>query len=132
LLVDRSTGEIVAASAAPDHPSYGNGGDPEKIPHPFADYFTKALPDNYEIVLLGNEASATLREEAGETGETVIELLFTEYKVDMTKELEYEALHSGKFLGKEPVLIESIPEYIKVRGLIELTEQEKAERELRR
>jgi hypothetical protein len=131
LLADKSTGEIIAASAAPDHPSYGNGGDPEKIPHPFADY-ARALPDNYEIVLLGEETSETLREEAGETGETVIELLFTEYKVDMTRELEYEPLHSGKFLGEEPVLIESIPEYIKVRGLIKLTEQEKADRELRR
>jgi len=35
LLRDKATGKIVSGFQAPDHPCFGNGGDPVKLPHPF-------------------------------------------------------------------------------------------------
>lgn len=128
LLVEKNTGEILTASAAPDHPSYGNGGAPKRIPHPFADYYINDLPDNYEIVLLDKETSDTLKKKINNG----LELLITEYKVDMRTEYKYEPMHSGKFLGEEPVMIKTIPDYIRVRKLAKLTEQDIELRELRR
>jgi len=51
LLVDKSTNEIITAWRSPDHPSYGNGGDPEKLPHPFRNYDES----KHEIILLDKD-----------------------------------------------------------------------------
>lgn len=48
LLLDKIAKEILAAYQAPDHPAYGNGGNFDKVPHPFGNYNS----DTQEIILL--------------------------------------------------------------------------------
>lgn len=48
LLVDKNTREILASYSAPDHVSYGYGGNYRKIAHPFRNY----NPQLHDIVLL--------------------------------------------------------------------------------
>ena len=59
------------------------------------------------------------------TGKSILTLVNEEYKPNMTKEEVYVPLHSGKFLGQAPVMIETIPSYISVRKLSKLTQGEK-------
>ena len=38
ILRDKITKEIIASYSAPDHPCFGNGGDPDIVSHPFPDF----------------------------------------------------------------------------------------------
>jgi len=38
LLREKSTKAVISTYSAPDHPCFGNGGDPEIVSHPFGDY----------------------------------------------------------------------------------------------
>jgi hypothetical protein len=126
LLTDKTTKNILAGSCAPDHPSYGNGGDAIKIPQPFLNYDQT----KQEIILLDKDTANILTGESKTTGKTILTLINEGYKVDYSKELPYVPLHSGRFIGQTPVMIESIPSYIKVRPLIKLTDAEKQARAL--
>jgi uncharacterized protein YnzC (UPF0291/DUF896 family) len=128
LLRDKISGEIVSGSSAPDHVCYGNGGDPEKLPHPFGNPDL----DKYEIILLDKETTEALKEESRITGKSILTLIHEDFKIDTTKEGVYQPLHSGKFLNEEPVLIETIPSYIKIRKILKLTAQEKQDKEIAR
>lgn len=48
LLSDKQTGKIIAGYQAPDHPCFGNTGDPLLSSHPFMDYDEK----NHEIIVV--------------------------------------------------------------------------------
>ncbi len=48
LLRDSNTKEIIASYYAPDHPCFGNGGDPDSLSHPFPDFD----PAKHEIIVL--------------------------------------------------------------------------------
>jgi hypothetical protein len=48
------------------------------------------------------------------------------------KEEIYKPLHSGRFLGQEPELVQTIPDYIKVRKLVKLNATELQEKENKR
>lgn len=113
LLIDKVTREILCSSSAPDHPSYGNGGDKEAMPHPFKNYDET----KHEIVLIDKKTCNDLKKESKDTKKSMLTLLNESYSPDMEKEEAYEPLHSGQFLGEKPVLIEKIPDYIKVRKL---------------
>jgi len=130
LLIDKTTKEIIATYQAPDHPSYGNGGDPEKLPHPFLDYD----PNKHEIISLDKETCNSLKQESQETGKSILTLVNEECKPNMEREEEYQPLHSGKWEEghAKKVMIEEIPDYIKVRKLVKLTAQEKEDREILR
>jgi len=121
LLVDKSTKEILSSWHAPDHPSYGNGGDAGKLSHPFGEYDES----KQEIVLLDEKTCKSLEQESKQTGKSISTLINEEYKIDFSKKEKYEPLHSGKFLGQKPVMVEKIPDYISVRRLIKLTDSEK-------
>lgn len=125
---NKITGEIDGSWFATDHPSYGNGGNSEKLPHPFMGW---DLSD-YEIVILDQETCISITQEAKEKEMVVAEFVNKNYKVNLTQEEVYVPLHSGKFLGQTPVLIETIPDYISVRKLTRLTTQEKETREMLR
>ena len=56
LLRDKATKEIISAYTAPDHPCFGNGGDPEKIQHPFLNFDA----DLYEVIVI--QAASEIRE----------------------------------------------------------------------
>jgi len=88
VLYDKQQHKILASYDAPDHPCYGNGGDENKVPHPFMDYLGNPLPDNIEIVLLDMVTTNELRRRSQEEGR-VISMLLAEYDVDMSKEIEF-------------------------------------------
>jgi hypothetical protein len=48
ILRDKITKETLASYAAPDHPCFGNGGDPEIVSHPFPGF----NPETQEIVVI--------------------------------------------------------------------------------
>jgi hypothetical protein len=112
LLVDKITKGIIAAYQAPDHPSYGNGEEPDKFPHPFASYDAT----KHEIVLIDKETCLTIKQESKDTGKSILTLVNENYKPG--KDADYQPLHSGQFLDKKKVMIETIPDYIKVKKLI--------------
>lgn len=128
MLIDKTTKEIIAAYQAPDHPAYGNGGDFDKIPHPFGSYDET----KHEIILLDKETCLVLKQESEQIGKSILTLVNEDYRVAYYLEYKYKPLHSGKFLGGKPELIQSIPNYIKVRSLYKMTDKEKKERENQR
>jgi hypothetical protein len=119
LLIDKGTKEILASYSAPDHPCYGNGGDPEQTAHPFASLYNET---KHDIILLDKDTCNALRDENKRSGKTVLEIITKQYEIDMRTEKKYVPLHSGKFLddnGKQiKQMVDSIPDYITVRGLI--------------
>lgn len=125
LLIDKNTGSIISGYSAPDHPAYGNGGDFEKLPHPFGSYDSGLQ----EIVLVDKETILNLKKEKGAT-ESLLTLINEDYKVDMDKTLKYHPLESGKVIDKKPVLVKNIPSYIKVRRLIKLSKAEKMKQKI--
>jgi len=134
LLVDKVTKDILSAYSASDHPAYGNGGDFNKMPHPFIDY----NETKHEIILIDQDTIEEL-EKRVTYEKSLLTVVMEEYKVDMTEELFYKPMHSGKYITENgehiKQMIETIPDYIKVRKLIklpELTEQEKQDREILR
>jgi len=140
VLLDKNTKDIISVFFAPDHPSYGNGGNYEKVPHPFGSYDET----KHEIILLDQEtckqlkqeSKATIQEEGEQPEKSILTILNEDYKPNMSKKEPYIPLHSGKYKrtlenGKEVVakhLVETIPNYISVRKLIKLTQAEKDER----
>ena len=127
LLIDKSTKEIISVYQAPDHPAYGNGGDFNKVPHPFLNYDAT----KQDIVLLDKETCTALKQESQETDESILTLLNENYKVNI-KDQKYVPLHSGKFINQKPELVQTIPSYIKVRKLTKLIEEEVEVREVKR
>lgn len=124
ILIDKNTGEIISTYSAPDHPSYGNGGDPDKFPTPFPNYDKS----KYEVVLVEKDTATSLNKESIASGLSIAELLNTGYKPNMLKTEKYIPLHTGKFIDSSGTMIkqmvETIPAYVKVRKLIKLTNQE--------
>ena len=112
VLVDKTTNKIKAAWQSPDHPSYGNGGNPDKIPHPFLDY----NEETEKIILLDKDTCRLIGMESKQTDKSILTIINEDYDVGET-EHKYQPLHSGKFLGGKPILIEKIPDYIKVKKL---------------
>jgi len=80
LLKDIATGEILARSAAPDHVCFGNGGNPETIPHPFCDYD----PALHEVVIITPTKSEVkkIRKDARKQGKSFLQIFVEEYEVD--------------------------------------------------
>lgn len=124
LLVDKLTKDIVSAYQAPDHPAYGNGGDFEKLPHPFGSYDET----KHKIVLVDNGSIREIKSQVTRERD-YLTIINEDYRVDMTDIEPYIPLHSGQFLGQKPVMVKTLPEYITVRSLIKLSQQEKYERE---
>ena len=141
LLIDKNTKDIIIATFASDHISYGNGGNPDKIPHPFTNFYD---PAKHEIILLDQatckqlkqESEATIPGEGEDPEKCALTILNEDYKPNMSKKELYTPLHSGKSKrtlenGKEVVtkhMIETISDYISVRKLTKLTQAEKDER----
>lgn len=125
LLVNKSAKDVIQTYQAPDHPAYGNGGDFVKIPHPFLNYNS----GKHWVILVEKENAETLKAKAKEQEKTLLTLINDDYKVDYTTVEKYVPLHSGQFLGKKPVLVYEIPNYIKVKKLIPLTDSDRVVKE---
>ena len=121
LLIDKITKEIISVYQAPDHPAYGNGGDFDKLPHPFVNYD----PSTQEIILIEKDQAKNIQKEAQEKKIGVLELTDSEYKIDFEHTYDYKPIHSGQFLETQPVLVEHIPDYVQVRKFVEMTDVDK-------
>jgi len=123
LLVDKVTKEIVQTYSAPDHPAYGNGGNFDKLPHPFGNYDETKC----EIVLVDNDTITELKTQVTEE-KSLLTLVNELYKPEMSKEEIYKPLHSGKYINEDnkqvKQLIKTIPDYIKVRKLNKMNQGE--------
>lgn len=116
ILYDKKEKQIVSTWYAPDHPSYGQGGDEKKLPHPFPDYFKKEPPDNCEIILIDLAQTKEL-EKRQTSNRTVSEIVMEEYVVDDSKIYKFEKRDVSNEKG-EHRYIEKTPEFIKVRKLL--------------
>ena len=88
ILWDNVVKEIISASYASDHPSYGQEGDETVIPHPFADYHNRPLPANLEIILIDNAAMPALLAKRSRS-RTMLTIVNKEYEVDETTPATY-------------------------------------------
>ncbi len=125
LLLDKVTKELKGGYQAQDHPAYGNGGDFDKVPHPFISY----NEDTDDIILLDKETCINLKQESKITEKSILTLINEEYKINMDTKILYQPLHSGKYLttDKKQVkqMVNNIPAYIEVRGITRLSREEK-------
>lgn len=80
LLFDRATGKLIGSSAAPDHPCMGNGGDPEKVPHPFPDF----NPARHEIVVVNptDEEVLAMMSRAKALGKSLLQAINEDYEIE--------------------------------------------------
>jgi len=111
LLIDKSTGQIKAGYAAADHPCYGNGGNINAVPHPWINNDISGQ----EVIILPLEETIRIIKEKGQ--DSILEHIHKNYKADITKEYTYKPMHSGLMKDKKPVMIDKLPEGIKVRKL---------------
>ncbi len=56
LLRDKQTHQMISGYMGPDHPCFGNGSDPEKVPHPFPDFDES----QHEIIVLNPDETQVL------------------------------------------------------------------------
>jgi len=89
LLYNKTSKQIIAGYEAPDHPSYGNGEDEEKVPHPFADYFNRPLSDNLQIILLDNDKLDEIKAKRKRNKE-ILEIIGEEYEIDFESNPVYK------------------------------------------
>ncbi len=84
ILRDKDTNKILASYQAEDPPWDNNGGDPEKLPHPFHNYVGKSLPDNIEIDLIDASNINELKQQAQAKGLSLLEYIQNFMQVDPT------------------------------------------------
>lgn len=89
LLVDRSSGHVKSVWGAPDHPCFGNGSDPDLIPHPFASYLAEPLPEGLEIILADMESTRRLQADV-HPGQSISDLFSSgKWAVDLSAEAPF-------------------------------------------
>lgn len=95
LLRDKATKKIIAASMAPDHPCFGNGGRPLVVQHPFPDF----NPEKHEIIVVNPSADdlremESLCEEPDESKpeRTLIQVFLQEYEIDEDSEAAWPSI----------------------------------------
>lgn len=129
VLQDKNTQEIEQVWCQADASHYGTHKSFSEIPHPFGSDIDLSKK---RIILVEKENTAQLYQEAQEKSIDVASLVFGNYTIDTSQVCEFSPLHSGEFLGKKPVLITDIPDFIKVRKLRPYADNEKLERENKR
>lgn len=81
LLYDKNTKKIIKSYSAPDHPSYGQALEEDKIPHPFDEFWGKPVPSNLEIILLDNSNLDEVKEKTSRN-KGILEVIYEEYEID--------------------------------------------------
>jgi len=109
ILQDKDTKERIAVWQAPDHPCFGNGGDPEALPHPFL-FFDEA---KHEIIVINPTKEQVANINNGlkrpdgmrDASKDFIEILFEKYEIDemSTPEWPTRAITVGLPMEAEPI-----------------------------
>jgi len=125
ILRDKSTKAIKAMYQAPDHPCFGNGGDPVIVPHPFRSYDKST----YEIIVINpskEEVEAMYKICDAVVSKDLLEVIIEEYEVDEEAKADWSTipvtvgLPRNYEIGKSVKTIKKVipkPEYIKIKKL---------------
>ncbi len=125
LLRDKATKKVLAGYQAPDHPCFGNGGDPELVPHPFPGYDSTV----HEIIVINpsKEEVMEIRKATKATNlkRDFLEVLQADYEIDEFQEAEWPSipvtvgLQDDYEMDKGTVIKQVIPKpnYVSARGL---------------
>jgi hypothetical protein len=113
-LLDKETRRVIAGYQAPDHPSYGSGGDENDIPHPFGSYD----PAKYEVILIDNEILPELRSKVT-SKRSLLTVINEDYEVDFNSHPVYkprEIIEIDEYGDKRGEIIKKIetPEWAKI------------------
>lgn len=76
LLRDKTTGKTVSAWQAPDHPCFGNGGDPETMPHPFG-----PVAEDQEVLVITLTPDEVKAMKTAEPGADLLEIIAARYDI---------------------------------------------------
>jgi len=93
-IVEIATGDILAAWQAFDHPAYGNGGDLDRVPHPF---LGSTLPPGTRLMIVEKPTTLMLLQEAKTQKRSLLDVLNEELHPELNIARPFEALHSGLF-----------------------------------
>ncbi len=74
-LRNKATRQIISAVAAPDHPCFGNGGDPVLLPHPFNDYD----PAIHDIIVVNPDAEQIRQIKAQARGRSFLQTILEDF-----------------------------------------------------
>ena len=91
ILKDKATGITIAQWQAPDHPCFGNSGDPELMPHPFPDYDET----KHEIICINpsdddvGKIKAAMITEKGTPNKDFLEVIAEDYDIDEAVNPDY-------------------------------------------
>jgi hypothetical protein len=115
LLVDKTTGQVIGGYEAPDHPSYGNGGDETKLIHPFCSIDEATQ----EVVLVDNKIITQLKPFITRQN-TLLTLINERCLIDDTKRPKYEPreiIELDEFgdLRGEVILTGKTPDWAKIK-----------------
>ncbi len=91
-LRDKVTKRVLSSYAAPDHPCFGNGGNPEKMSHPFPDYD----PLKHEIVVCNPTKSqlqemegARYNDGAAHPSRSIADVIMRDYEIDDATDVKW-------------------------------------------
>jgi hypothetical protein len=113
-LLDRGTGRVIGGYQAPDHPSYGSGGDEDDIPHPFGSYD----PAKHEVILIDNEILPELKSKVT-SKRSLLTVINEDYEIDFNSHPVYKAreiIEIDEYGDKRGEIIAKIetPEWVKI------------------
>lgn len=80
ILRDKATGKELCRYAAPDHPCFGNGGDPALVPHPFPGFDH----GQHEIIVINPNAQELTQALGRRGGRDLLRVLEEDYAIDDT------------------------------------------------
>jgi hypothetical protein len=121
-LRDKLTKKVIASYQAPDHPCFGNGGDPETAAHPFLSY--KKETQEIICVTMTPEEAKKLKESGRAAGKDFLQYLNEDHEIDEDAEAQWPSIPVSVGLrddygveGTVEKLVISQPDYILARSL---------------
>lgn len=84
ILRDKETKRIISVWEAPDHPCFGNGGDPSQVPHPFIGY--NPSTDEIMYISVTDAELAYIKDEANQQHKSISQLIIENYEIDDTQD----------------------------------------------
>lgn len=120
-LRNKETKKIMASWQSPDHPCFGNGGDPDIVSHPFPGYDPKI----HEIIVINSSPEEVAEIKTIDRKMDFLEILYSNYEIDETIEAEWPSIPVTVSLRddyemEKGIVIKRIipkPDYIMARGL---------------
>ena len=100
LMREKTTKQLVSAYQAPDHPCFGNGGDPLLVQHPFPEYDSA----RHEIIVVNpaRDLVREIHEKARVLFKDFMEILMADYELDEQEPAEWPEIPVTVDLIRDP------------------------------